>query len=67
MPFVNATIDRSSLLSFCKATADGLRLDILRALSAESFGVLELCRIFDTPQSGMSHHLKILATAGLVA
>jgi ArsR family transcriptional regulator len=29
--------------------------------------VLELCRIFDTPQSGMSHHLKILATARLVA
>jgi DNA-binding transcriptional ArsR family regulator len=64
---VSSTTDRSSLLAFCKATADGLRLDILRALSAESFGVLELCRIFDTPQSGMSHHLKILATAGLVA
>jgi ArsR family transcriptional regulator len=29
--------------------------------------VLELCRIFDHKQSGMSHHLKILASAGLVS
>jgi ArsR family transcriptional regulator len=67
MPLVDSTIDRPPLLAFCKATADGLRLDILRALSAESFGVLDLCHIFDTPQSGMSHHLKVLATANLVA
>ena len=60
-------VDSTLLLSFCKATADGLRLDILRVLSAESFGVLELCHIFATPQSGMSHHLKVLANAGLVA
>ncbi|MCB1645079.1 MAG: ArsR family transcriptional regulator [Pseudomonadales bacterium] len=57
---------KEPLLSFCKATADTLRLDILRVLSQESFGVLELCHIFETPQSGMSHHLKILANAGLV-
>ncbi|MFB0932815.1 MAG: metalloregulator ArsR/SmtB family transcription factor [Pseudomonadales bacterium] len=54
------------LLSLCKASADSLRLDIMRVLSKESFGVLELCRIFDMPQPGMSHHLKLLATAGLV-
>ncbi|MCP3675008.1 MAG: metalloregulator ArsR/SmtB family transcription factor [Gammaproteobacteria bacterium] len=54
------------LLTFCKATADDLRLDILRVLSRDSFGVLELCRIFDCKQSGISHHLKILANAGLV-
>lgn len=52
---------------FFKASADNLRLDILRVLRVESFGVLELCRIFDTPQPAMSHHLKILANAGLVA
>jgi ArsR family transcriptional regulator len=55
-----------ALLALCKASADGLRLSILRVLSQNSFGVLELCRVFDTKQSGMSHHLKILASAGLV-
>ncbi len=57
----------TSLLTFCKATADDLRLDILRVLSRDSFGVLELCRIFDCKQSGISHHLKILANAELVS
>lgn len=52
---------------FFKASADTLRLDILRVLKVDSFGVLELCHIFDTPQPAMSHHLKILATAGLLA
>lgn len=50
-----------------KALADPLRLDILRLLRAESFGVLELCRIVDVRQSALSHHLKILAQAGLVS
>jgi ArsR family transcriptional regulator len=54
------------LLAFCKATADQLRLDILSVLSKDSYGVLELCSIFDSKQSSMSHHLKILANAGLV-
>lgn len=56
----------AELLVMCKATADGLRLDILRALRDESFGVMELCRIFRMPQPGMSHHLKVLSGAGLV-
>jgi len=56
----------AALAAFCKASGDALRLDILRVLSRDSFGVLELCRILDVPQSGMSHHLKILARAGLV-
>lgn len=58
--------DPLDLLMFCKASADQLRLTILRILSRDSYGVLELCRIFDCKQSGMSHHLKILANAGLV-
>ncbi|RLA01843.1 MAG: ArsR family transcriptional regulator [Gammaproteobacteria bacterium] len=56
-----------SLLTFCKAFADQLRLDILRVLSRDSFGVLELVQIFESKQSGISHHLKILANAGLVS
>jgi ArsR family transcriptional regulator len=50
-----------------KALADQLRLQILRLLMHESFGVLELCRILDIRQSALSHHLKILATAQLVS
>ncbi|OFE13360.1 hypothetical protein PHACT_09575 [Pseudohongiella acticola] len=50
-----------------KALADPLRLDILRLLRTESFGVLELCRIVSVRQSALSHHLKILAQAGLVS
>jgi len=56
----------TSLLAFCKATAEQQRLDILRVLSRDSFGVLELCRIFDCKQSSISHHLKILSNGELV-
>src|SRR5690554_335629 len=50
-----------------KALADSLRLDILRVLRTESFGVQELCSIVDVRQSALSHHLKILAVADLVS
>lgn len=50
-----------------KALADELRLEILRLLKTESFGVLEICRVLDIRQSALSHHLKILANAGLVS
>jgi len=43
-----------------------LRLEILRCLKTDSFGVMELCEIFDTKQPAMSHHLKVLAKAGTV-
>lgn len=56
-----------ALASLHKALADQLRLQILRLLMHESFGVLELCRILDIRQSALSHHLKILATAQLVS
>lgn len=60
-------LSTSGLTAFCKATADSLRLNVLRALKYESFGVMELCQIFGIPQPGMSHHLKTLLAAGLVA
>ena len=50
-----------------KALAENLRLQILRVLRSESFGVLELCRILGIRQSALSHHLKILAMASLVS
>jgi ubiquinone/menaquinone biosynthesis C-methylase UbiE len=65
-PQTNIEVNSADLLTFCKATAECLRLDILRVLSIESFGVMELCHIFDTAQPGMSHHLKILLTSNLL-
>ncbi|WP_092383080.1 ArsR/SmtB family transcription factor [Halopseudomonas salegens] len=63
-PLPGAATD--ALAALCKATGDTLRLDILRVLRNDSFGVLELAQIFAMRQSGMSHHLKVLAKAGLV-
>jgi ArsR family transcriptional regulator len=54
-------------LDTTRAVADPLRADILQALRTDSFGVLELAHIFDVAQPALSHHLKILSRAGLVA
>jgi len=56
-----------ALVNLCKASADPLRLQVLRVLMSDSFGVSELCAIFDIRQPALSHHLKVLASAGLVA
>lgn len=55
------------LAIFGKASGDVLRLQVLRILSTESLGVLELCGVFDIRQPAMSHHLKVLAQSGLVS
>jgi ArsR family transcriptional regulator len=57
----------TDLVNLCKASADPLRLQVLRVLREESFGVSELCSIFEIRQPALSHHLKVLAGAGLVA
>ncbi|WP_217476040.1 ArsR/SmtB family transcription factor [Stutzerimonas stutzeri] len=59
--------DSDQLAALCKAGGDSLRLNVLRALANDSFGVLELAQIFATGQSGISHHLKVLTQAGLLA
>ena len=64
---VQQKVDPLLLASLLKAAGDALRLDILRVLSQDSYGVLELSRLFDTKQSGMSHHLKVLTNAGLLS
>lgn len=64
---VEPLVEASQLTNLLKAAGDELRLDILRVLARDSYGVLELCRLFDTRQSGMSHHLKVLTTAGLLS
>ena len=56
-----------ALANLCKASADLLRLQVLRVLRKDSFGVSELCTLFAIRQPALSHHLKVLANAGLVA
>lgn len=49
-----------------KALADPLRLLIVRCLRGQSYGVLELSQLLAVQQPRLSHHLKILAQAGLL-
>lgn len=55
-----------ALAPIYKASGDPLRLEILRVLRRDTFGVLELSQLFDMRQSGMSHHLKVMHKAGLL-
>src|SRR5690606_12148281 len=55
-----------TLAPIFKASGDPLRLEILRVLRRDTFGVLELSQLFDMRQSGMSHHLKVMHKAGLL-
>lgn len=57
----------ASLALLLKGGGDPQRLAILQVLGSGSFGVLELCEILGLKQPAMSHHLKVLAQAGLVA
>lgn len=61
------TYSAIDLAAHSKAYADPLRLNILKVLGEGSFGVLELCQLFEIKQPSMSHHLKILAKAELVS
>lgn len=63
----DACQDRQQLLNITRAVADDTRLHVLRALQQESFGVQELCTIVDLAQPALSHHLKVLHEAGLLA
>lgn len=55
------------LTTLLKAAGDELRLGVLQVLAHDSYGVLELAQAFGVKQSGISHHLKVLANAGLVS
>ncbi|MGS2723440.1 metalloregulator ArsR/SmtB family transcription factor [Porticoccus sp. GXU_MW_L64] len=55
-----------TLAAILKAAGDGLRLEILRVLQRDSYGVLELCQILALRQPALSYQLKVLASAGLV-
>ena len=62
---IGTSLEQQTLI--CRAFADPVRTIILRVLHNESFGVLELSRLLEMRQSALSHHLKTLTSAGLVA
>lgn len=61
-----STLNSLDIASAFKAVGDPMRLDILRIMCRDSFGVLELCQIFQVQQPSMSHHLKVMVKAGLL-
>lgn len=68
-PVARSDVGSSAIVpleTLLKASADGLRLRILQVMQHDSYGVLELCNLFDIKQSAMSHHLKVLSAAGLL-
>jgi len=65
-PLLPEAAPLEALASFNKAASDPLRLEALRVMRNNSYGVLELCHILDVKQSALSHHLKVLAQAELV-
>lgn len=64
---LTGTFSVNDLALISKAVGDPLRVSILQRLGQGAFGVLELCQVFDMKQSSMSHHLKVLAQAGLAS
>lgn len=67
VPTASASLASTGLAALLKAAGDPLRLTALRLLQQSSYGVLELCQLLAMRQSLLSHHLKVLAQAGLVA
>lgn len=65
-PAPTTTEELTALAQLCKGSGDPLRLEILRSLKTDSFGVLELSEAFQIKQPAMSHHLKVLANCGAV-
>lgn len=55
------------LAALCKAAADTLRLRVLRLLKHDAMDVSELCSVLDVRQPALSHHLKLMSTAGLLS
>ena len=66
MPVSDARARAIAALRF-RALGDETRLRILEALVAGECSVSELTSVVDIGQSLMSHHLRILREAGLVA
>jgi DNA-binding transcriptional ArsR family regulator len=61
-----AGIDATELGGFLTALGDATRQGIVMALSRETLNVGELTERFPLSRPAMSHHLKVLAQAGLL-
>lgn len=55
-----------TLAALLKAASDSLRLQVLQVLGSNSFAASELSTLLELGQSRLSHHLKLLAQAGLI-
>lgn len=64
--YLSLPMNIEQIPSFFKAISDHTRLTVLQVLGTGAYGVMELSDLLDVKQSGMSHHLKILAKAGWV-
>ncbi len=64
---MTAVAPTESLAQLAKALGDPIRVEVLRVLACNSYGVLELADIFEMTQPRMSHHLKVLANTELVS
>ena len=58
---------KDELLGFFKALSDANRLRIIGLLAQNSYSVEQLAALLDLGASTVSHHLSILADAGLVS
>jgi len=56
-----------ALANLMHALSDPTRLRLLEELSAGERNVTRLCEALDLPQPTVSHHLGLLATAGLLS
>jgi predicted transcriptional regulator len=65
MTFLNQPNDEQ-LLTFFKAMADANRLKIVGLLSQQGYSVEQLAAMLNLSPATTSHHLKMLAEAGLV-
>lgn len=66
---IDHTLDAERIAAVAKALSEPLRIQILDSLrrSAEPVCQCELIMLFEIKQSLLSHHLRKLADAGLVA
>ena len=63
----NTLPSEDALAELCKASADRLRLRVLRLLSKDAMDVSELCEVLGVRQPALSHHLKLMSAAGLLS
>lgn len=56
--------DQSGIFAHLAVLSEPIRARILRVIEREEFGVGELCRVLQLPQSTVSRHLKVLLVHG---